>query len=149
MNVVRGPWGDDDDAHVSEAYLLIVHPDIDPERITRELGLAPTIAFRAGDPVVTPKGSRLPGTRPDTRWRYCAPPHARRDFFAPLGRILDHLAPHRTFLRQLMLEGGLVEVAVNLSGERNIGDVITPEDIRKLADLGIALGVEVFPELEV
>lgn len=147
MNVVEGPWSQEDEAHVSNAYLLIVHPDMDTERIARELGLAPELAFRTGDPVILPSGRRLPGARRDTRWRYDAPAHRRRDFFAPIGSLLDHLAPHREFLRRIVREGGSVTISVNLSGVSNIGDVIEPDEMRKLVDLGIGLGVEVFPEL--
>ena len=39
-----------------------------------------------------------------------------------------------------------MELIVNLPGNVNMGDVLNPQTLRLIADLGADLGVEVFPE---
>src|SRR5262245_10670182 len=53
--------------------LFIIHPTLDPKRISAELGLEAKVAQRVGDQRRTPAGRPLAGTYEDTRWR-----HSRR-----------------------------------------------------------------------
>jgi len=53
-----------------DVELFIVHPTIDPAELTRTLGLEAHFVHCVGDQRKTPKGTLLPGTYSDTRWRH-------------------------------------------------------------------------------
>lgn len=50
--------------------LFVVHPTLHPADITAVLGLEAHVERRVGEPRRTPKGTPLPGTYRDTRWRH-------------------------------------------------------------------------------
>jgi hypothetical protein len=130
----------------SRIRLLIIHPDMDPEIITTTLGMAPRNAnHKFGNPRVTPKGTSLPGIFPDTRW---SKTFESLDGVGPASAVaqaLDVLSCHRAFWTQLTETGGTAELILSLDGGTYQGDSIRADQIRQLADLGIGLGIEVYP----
>jgi uncharacterized protein DUF4279 len=128
--------------------LLIKHPNISPDVITGELGLTPHYFWRLGEPRRTPTGTELGGIRAETMWRYVTRRKGRRNFFAGLREFVGRLRGRRDFIAQLTAGGGRVTLIVNLPGDVNMGDVLEPETLRLMSELGIKLGVEVFPKME-
>ena len=61
--------------------LRIWHPSIDPEEITRALGIEPKRAFKVGTRRETPKGNLLDGTHRESYWY--ADPFSRGRVFLP------------------------------------------------------------------
>jgi hypothetical protein len=129
-----------------EINLLINHPNMSPDTITRRLKLTPHYSWRRGEPRRTPIGMELGGVRSETMWRHVAKEEGRRSFFAGLREFVDRLRVHRRFLSQITSAGGRVELIVNLPGNVNMGDVLKPETLRLIADMGADLGIEVVPE---
>ncbi|MBK6896459.1 MAG: hypothetical protein IPH06_07700 [Alphaproteobacteria bacterium] len=142
----------EDDDRVKHTYsitLLIIHPDMDPDVITRTLGaigIQPYTSFMAGKMSFTPKGTEM-GIARDTRWNYVEDFFDDVRFFEMMGKMVVKLHAHfRDFFRQIVSEGGTVMLIVNLPGKRNQGDTLAPELLGKMADMSVSLGVETFPD---
>lgn len=145
------------------AYLRVRHPSIDPGEITRELGLQPAHAWAAGSPRGEPGGAR--GAHAGSYWfaplgesvwrrleaGAAAPPEGDEWPFGstlpPLETFLRSqlrlLAPHRGFFARLGSDGGSCELAVTLSARERFSVELPPGLLRSLADLGIAITLDV------
>jgi len=126
--------------------LLLIHPNADPSDITREIGLAPLRAWRCGETRFTPKGTPLEGVRRDTRWSHGFEVDKNATIETAMASALDKLAGKRRFLASLRETGGTAELVVSLPGDTHQGASISVELLKALADLGISLGIEVFPK---
>ncbi len=130
-----------------DIVLLIRHPQMDPEDITRELKLEPNIAWRFGDQVKTPKGNLVPDIRKHTSWSHIIKTMGNRPFFEEVEHILLSLTDHKEFFAKILDEGGFAEIYLQLPGQVHQGSSAKPSLLRSIADLGLCLGVEVFPEM--
>ena len=125
--------------------LRVSHASIDPAKISDELQIAPSRAWRAGDAKTTPKGNQLPGHRKHSYWTAGlgegsdALPDA-------LDAALKRLAPHRAFFHQVRSEGGRAEFFIGWFFDRMSGDVFPWELLSRAADLKIDLSFDVYPE---
>ena len=81
-------------------------------------------------------------------WSHVTRTEGRRHFFAGLRDLVRHLQPRHRFLKQWTAEGGRVSLTVNLPGDVNMGDNLEPDTLRLMSELGIELGVEVFPKFK-
>ncbi|HXC55314.1 MAG TPA: hypothetical protein VNU97_08475 [Rhizomicrobium sp.] len=104
--------------------LRVVHPAIDPRKITEELGLPPQTSWAAG------------GDRRETFWqtRLAGNETGRGDLNSALRDVAARFAHYRFFVDAMRAGGGRVEIRV-------AGATATPDaDIANvLRDLGIAL----------
>lgn len=71
-----------------------------------------------------------------------------RAFFEGLRTVLSTLQPKRAFLEELVAGGAKLTLIINLPGDVNMGDVAEPETLQAISDLGLELGVEVFPKMK-
>lgn len=125
--------------------LFIVHPTIEPSEIETALGLAGTHVHGVGDQRVTPSGTILPGTYPDTRWRYLVRYAVSDQWFVErLDEFLDGLQPHGAFLKGLRESGGTTSVIVKFLGDGYVGDDLPIATLTKLVELGVSFSLEVF-----
>ena len=145
--------------------LRIRHPSIDPEQISRRLGIDAEHSFRAGQPresgrsTVAPvhaesywlgtldPGSLLLGTAFDFDSMPEVSPHARAIAFGVLDSALTVLTSsvllrHGDFFRQLQSEGGEVRLIVALSARKARGFTLTPHLGKALSDLRIPVDFE-------
>ena len=100
-----------------------------------------------GDQRKTPKGTLLPGTHRDTRWRHCRRYATSDQLFAgKVAELIDCLEPHRAFLRNLRATGGTACVLVQFLGDGYFGDEIPREILTRLIDLELDLGIECFTD---
>jgi hypothetical protein len=129
-----------------KVILLIVHPTIDPRRISNELGLKPYVSFRKGHPATAPSGHVLPHLPLESRWnhiyKFNGPKHA---LATSVERLLDSLASHRSFFQRMCRQGGSTQLYVQMPGDVNNGSTFPWELLKKLSDIRIGLGIEVFP----
>jgi hypothetical protein len=132
--------------------LRITHPNIDPEIITRTLGLLPFRTAKAGEPRMAPTGAPLHGTYEHTFWG--ADLHQggnlrSTDIFLEdfLTQANSRLIPHAEFLRQLTVEGGYIEYFVGWFGSY-MGATLEPTLMKATVDLGIGIGFDVYPNDE-
>ncbi len=128
-----------------DVQLFIVHPSLDPAEISAALRLEPMVTHRVGDRRATPRGTPLPGTYPDTRWRYSVRHQVTDQWFVDgLGELLALIVPHKAFLDQLRASGGRAGLIIQFLGDGYFGDTVPHEVLSKLAELGLDLGIECF-----
>jgi hypothetical protein len=125
---------------------VIHHPDIDPDRITKTLGLIPQHSAIAGSVRKTPKGTILPGLHRTSSWSHSFRVERHRHFFSEVVKMIDRLEPHKAFLNEIADNGGFISLIADLPGDVNIGSDFPWRDMARLSDLHIDLGVEVYPE---
>ena len=63
-----------------------------------------------------------------------------------MASALDKLAGTRRFLASLRETGGTAELIISLPGDSHQGASISVRLLKALADLGVSLGIEVFPK---
>ncbi len=137
---------DDNNRYRYAMRLLIRHPTIDPNTITKELGLAPVVANHAGSQRVTPTGTVLPGVYNATTWGYSARFNGGKYFYEEVRKLIFFLEPHKHFLSNIVDTGGAIDLIVNLPGDINMGDLMIWQVMAQLVTLKVNLGVEVFPD---
>ncbi len=130
--------------------LLIIHPSMDSDEISHtlgQIGIDPYMMHTAGKVTRTPKGTEI-GIATNTRWNAVYEFHDdERRFFEVVTQMVDKLHTHfKDFFRQIVLDGGRVELVVNLPGKHHNGSSMAPETLGKMADMLVTLGVEVFPK---
>jgi hypothetical protein len=125
--------------------LLVIHPDADPGDITRATGLTPSRAWRCGEPRSTPQGTQLEGEWSDTRWSHTFELDKEATIERAIASAIAILAVASQFLASLRQTGGTVELIISLPGDAYQGASIGVERLKALAELGVGLGIEVFP----
>jgi hypothetical protein len=138
---------------VNYAYRVIfriTHPTADPAELTSALGMEPNRTWKVGERKKAPNGRELEGIVSESFWS-CGDKYLGQDrrFFDEVNRLTLHLKPHKAYLQNLFEAGGKCEIYVQLPGSVNIGDSLAPQTLRLLAELGILLSIEVFPDWEV
>ena len=128
--------------------LRIWHPTLDPDVVTSTIGLKPHMAWRAGDPRKTPKGTLLQGTRTEGYWSSDPFSYGWRDSTDDqvedaLEELLKVLEPHRDFLSGISQEGA-VRIWVSTHSDRNFALELPPKMLGRLASLGITFVHDVY-----
>jgi len=147
--------------------LRIRHPSIDPAELSREFGVEPEHAYRAGDQRALRSVAAQPTVHTESYWLASLDPfdwpqdtsfpgHAR------LQLVMEHLRQaatdsfgwalslsagqflrlHADLLRRIASEGGQVTLLVALSASEVGSFTLMPEVSRILGDLGIAVEFE-------
>jgi hypothetical protein len=125
-------------------FLMVGHPQADLSDLPRELGLTANRVWKAGERRTTPTGIPLPGSYGRS---YCglqvgqaslaALPQAIRGF-------LDHVRPRRAAIARLCESGGEFQLVVRWYSPGNTGESFQPDLLRDIAELGIALGLDIY-----
>lgn len=84
---------------------------------------------------------------PASMWSSVTWTNGERNFFGEVHDVLLWLQEKRTFLERVKAGGGEFHVIVQLPGRINIGSSMRPETALLAANLGVLIGVEVFPAL--
>lgn len=124
--------------------LRVVHPELDLDCITKELGLAPRHVWKAGDHKQTPTGAALGGKRCESYWSH--------RFEHPDGMVLSdfleilaiRLLVHGDFLRSIASQGGSLFLFIGWFSGDNSGDRFSPDLLQKLSELRIGLSLDVY-----
>jgi hypothetical protein len=146
--------------------LRIRHPSIDPDELSRRLGIEPQHAWRAGEPRRDDDGELGSGVYRETYWVGLLPPgppfgplFGRR---GPLGvGIAEHFAhPQPTILfallkmkrdaaywRELVAQGGTIECLLQVQKAGRFDLELSHPLLLALVELRITLSVEVDPAL--
>lgn len=121
--------------------LQVRHPNADPKSIIAGLGLSPSRFWNAGDQRVTPTGTQLTGTYPES---YCVfylgdgDDGELAEFLRVTLRSLEHAA---AFISELRRTGGTLNFHVSWStGDR--GEIFGVELLADMARFGVDLGIE-------
>ncbi|HJY41307.1 MAG TPA: hypothetical protein VJ303_08725 [Steroidobacteraceae bacterium] len=141
--------------------LRIRHPSIDPEEISRRLGIDAEHSFRAGEPRESGRSSVAP-VHAESYWLGTLDPATLllgTAFDPQIGpqthaiafSVLDSalvavisglLRSHADFFRQLQSEGGEVRLIVAISGRKARGFTLTPQLGKALSELRIPVDFE-------
>ncbi len=101
-------------------------------------------AKKSGDPRTTPVGDSLPGKWPDSRWSYSFYDLDGLKIHELIEKALAQVASNERFWSKLIETGGSAELILSLTGEAYQGDSVSPDLLRRLAALGIGLGIEIY-----
>jgi hypothetical protein len=126
--------------------VLIQHPSADLDIITRESGLTPNVANKRGEQRYTLAGTMLPGVYPASSWSYWQDTRHSRSFASGIASVLDRLTPSSSSIRDLRSTGGSAVLILELSGERNIGDVFDGRLLQRMVVMGLDFGIELYPD---
>lgn len=128
--------------------LRVRHPSLTAQAIRAALSLEPGGAWSVGAPRFTPRGAPLEG---HYRESYCWFPidDGVDGLPAALADAAERLEPQREALREIRATGGHAEFFVGwfLHGG-NSGDTLDPALLARLADLGLALALDLYPDLD-
>jgi hypothetical protein len=124
--------------------LIIRHPQQALDDLTNLLGLQPHRVWQVGGARTTPKGKTIGGVWQDSAWlsdqevSFDTTDAAIKNYICRLQdafeRILD-----------ITNTGGRAVLVFRMSGSENYGFVLSPDQLRELAQLGVEVSVEVFP----
>jgi hypothetical protein len=131
------------DYHVS---FRVTHPVLDPAVISASLGLEPRFSWRAGEPRATPEGSLLGAFRKETYCSYDIGGGDDGELAKCLSTAVDNLERHAEFLREVRASGGMLMFYVCWHPNGDQGETFRPDLMRKMADLGIEFGLNVFDD---
>lgn len=128
--------------------LRIWHPTLDPDNVTRTLGLQPEKAWRAGEPRRTPKGTLLQGVRSEGYWSTNPFSYGWRDSTDALledaiEELVSFLEPHREFLQEVSREGA-VRIWVSTQSNRNYAVELPASMLARVASLGATFVHDVY-----
>lgn len=123
----------------------IEHPSIDPSELTKQFAMKPDQFWKIGELRTLPNGRVLKTRNRDSFWS-CSEKYEgkSRTFFDKVDRLASRLKRHKAFLDRISATSGKCESYIQLHGDKNIGDTLSPETLALLADLNIFLSVEVF-----
>lgn len=130
--------------------LRIWHPNIDPEVISRNLGLNAKHAAMAGTERTTPKGRKLGGVHAESYWHsdpFEIGDYASTDDLAEdvLASVAEVLAPKKSFLLLLREQGARLHLQVASFSHRNYAVELSPEFLRGCGELGLSVVHDVYP----
>ena len=130
--------------------LRIWHPSVDPEVISRNLGLKAKFSAQAGAERTTLRGRKLSGTHAESYWHSDPFEHgeyASIDDVAEdvLAQVVELLAPKRAFLLLLREQGARLHLQVASFSHRNYAIELSPSFLAACAELGLSIVHDVYP----
>lgn len=125
--------------------LLVRHPTADLDTLSSSLGLKPYRTWNKGAVITTPTGRTLSGTYQHSMWTHVWRIRRPASVASTLSKVLDQLAPCGRSLKQIRADGGDAQIILRTTGDRHLGDTIGIDTLRRLAEIGLDFGIEVFP----
>jgi hypothetical protein len=119
------------------ASLRIMNDDLDPEEISRQLGIQPTWAWRKGEP----RGARKIPSRIGI-WGLSTEVMQSRDIRRHLDWLIDQMIGKEEYLKQLQTQGYRMDVFCYWLSNGQGGPTVSPKNMKGLANLGIELGFD-------
>lgn len=128
--------------------LRIWHPTLDPDLVSRTLGLEPQRSWRVGDSRKTTKGTLLEGVHTEGYWSTNPFSYGWREstdaqIEDALEELVSFLEPHRDFLKDIS-QGGAVRIWLSSQGNRNYAFELSPGMLSRLASLGATFVHDVY-----
>lgn len=134
--------------HEFSISIGVRHPDIDPARITLELGLQPGHRWKSGEQRLDHAGSELGGNHRESYW-LCEIPlrpkfaGERISVESELASVLQTLRKSIGFLQDLRRGGGSVDLFVTVFARGDFRLELLPDTAALLARSGLSLTVEI------
>ena len=133
--------------HISGISLRLRHPDRDVGALLGNWGFEVGRSWVAGTPRTTPDGVALGGFWPDS-YAYSRFPTEGTTLAHRLRLILKTLDPIADEMAAFVESGGSAELFVGWHFERNSGDLLDWELMRRLSDCRLSLSLDIYPETE-
>jgi hypothetical protein len=133
--------------HISGISLRLRHPDRDVGPLLEKWGFEVGRSWVAGQPRTTPAGIALGGVWPDS-YAYSSLPAEGTTLAHRLRLILATVEPMARELVAFADSGGAAELFVGWHFQRNSGDMLDWELMRRLADCRLSLSLDIYPEPE-
>lgn len=128
--------------------LQIKHPTLDPDLVSRTLGLEPKRSWRVGESRKTPKGTLLEGVHSEGYWSanpflYGWRESTDAQIEDAVEELVTFLEPHRDFLMGIS-QGGVIRVWVSSQSIRNYAFELSPKMLARLSSLGATFVHDVY-----
>ena len=131
--------------------LRIWHPTINPDSITRKLGMQPFRKRMVGEQRSTPKGNTLQGINKDTYWT--AELHTGKSLssrkIALEDFLTDQLARFKKmgkYFGHIRKTGGRIGLFVGLFCDKNMGAEFPSSLLAAMGKLGIDVSLDIYPK---
>ena len=126
--------------------LLIRHPNIDPNVISRELKLEPYASATAGDPRVALNGKKLSDKNRISSWSHIFHYKGEVNLSFELEQLIEFLYIKKDFFLRLASEGSDTSIFFDLPGVINQSCMAKLATLKLLIELEFQFGLEVFPD---
>ncbi len=120
------------------------HPDIDPVRIATELNMKPSHSWKNGDLRVTPDGQKTGGIRKGSYANFRICEGYDGEFASALDFWVNNLESSAEFFRECRKSGGAIIFYIYWYPNGDTGEVLKPELLSRISNLGIELGINVY-----
>ena len=134
--------------HVSGISLRLRHSERDVGALLERWGFEVGRSWVAGTARTTPAGRPLEGFWPDS-YAYSSMPAEGTTLAHRLLKILTKLEPVCEEIAAFVEDGGTAQLFVGWHFERNSGDVLDWDLMRRLAECRVSLSLDIYPEPEV
>ena len=128
-----------------EFTLRIWHPNLDPEAVTKALGISPSVAYKAGSPRTLPSGVAASSYHRESLWAYDVPLSPNSSLAEAIEAVTALLSPQLQGLHQLQDQGARVEYFVGLFVDAARVEVLEARQIEKLAELRFEVVLNIYP----
>jgi hypothetical protein len=133
--------------HISGISIRLRHPDRDVGALLEQWGFEVGLSWVAGTPRTTPNGQPLGGDWPES-YAYSRFPDEGTTLAHRLRLILKTVEPVAEKIAAFVELGGTAELFVGWHFERNSGDLLDWELLRRLADCRLSLSLDIYPDPE-
>lgn len=144
----RGVGSYPDERAALVIMLAFDHPSIDPEEISRHLGIKPSTAAMAGSHYVDVHGNEVPARHRWSKWKLYRDflPSAREldDVPSAIGDALTMLEQHASFVMRVADEGSVL-IGLQFNGAAYRAIALPFDLLRRMAKLHVTFAMEVFP----
>ncbi len=124
--------------------LRLRHPTASASTITDAIGLSPHKSWSFGDRRRSLTGQLLPGAYKETYWTSRLDVAADHDLCDVLQANLQYLSRSKMFLRQFLSTGGSAEYFIGIFPDFNVGLMLRPQLLRRLASMNISLALDIY-----
>ena len=121
-----------------ELYLLIDHPSIDPDEISKQLKLAPQLTQKKGQSTPAGDNHRYKWNK----WQHIVDINEQDNLEQNLQELVVHLETHEEYIQTLGSSGGFLRIFFRASNAPVIKTEIDHVVLQSLGRLGVKFGFE-------
>ena len=129
--------------------LRISHPEIDPDEITRELGIEPFRKWKVGEARVSPSGEKIEGESVESFW--AAKLHEEKRLLSTdiyledfISKLNEQFKDKSRYFSTLVESGGYIEYFVGWFGGGMFGATLDPTLLASTGKLSISIGLDIY-----
>ena len=123
---------------------IITHPSLDPNSITQNVNLKPTLTQKGGNQVTTPSHPVENSFYKFSKWQYIKELSYDDDLKIELQMLVDHLFSSVEFLNKVTSEGGSIEIFFRLTNPAHRAMMVDSNLMKKIGEINASFGFEEF-----